>query len=233
MRCWRMRCWDIWRCGGKKKGGETWVGNKVFASTVRYRPNEMDIHIFTRDNKEDYISVTSSNDGVGIVLHWGYVNEPQMEVIKNFLLGLEDMVAIFIIWNFGGSPTAPTEWAEWRYNDEFMKKINDIYNSPTEENINALMAYIAEIAQEIQETWDYSKVPLQFSKLPQYDITAIKLSPHEINWKGLEYVRINYSIEPRQVDFQGWPETIIAPGNVVRQGRQGTDTGGYGTLSNE
>ena len=94
---------------------------------MKYRPQESEFRILMRDNGEDYISM-KSGESTSVTLHWEYINEPQMEVIKDLIINLGELAQFFLFGLYEWVPVLPTEKEEGFYRDEFIEKINDIYN---------------------------------------------------------------------------------------------------------
>lgn len=216
------RCWR----NARKRPVERGVGNGYYMRKDLYRPTEIAVDFFVRDNWEDYMSleIYERDEHPTFSRHWWYVNNSWMDAVWNAILSLwedRDIVENFFMAGIYNWDVAfATQWTRWVFADRFIEILNDIYTTQSQESVEALYAYITEVTEKAME-WDFSEIWLNFTEVPQWDVTDIELSTYEIDWTNLSRFELTYSILPRMAyDFR--EEITFDPPDAC-------GSGGYGS----
>ena len=167
MRCWRMRCWDIWRCGGKsKKAPGLWNSVEV-TRWLDPETGTFEMNFLISKDKKSYFSI-SENEWVPLVqAHWDYVSSEWWQALLARFNEFNQTAILF----FGGvnkkwETAEPFDWWIGTYTNESMEVFNAFYENPNEQTFAAFNAFLGETLEEVA-WWDYSSMPLRWDNMPQ------------------------------------------------------------------
>lgn len=170
MRCWRMRCWDIWRCWGKnKKASGLWNSVEV----IRWLDPEIgtfEMNFLISKDKKSYFSISDNEWAPLIQAHWDYVSSKWWQALLARLNEFSQSVMLFLVGvNKEWEMTTPFDWWIGTYTNESMEVFNAFYEDPNEQTLAAFNTFLEEKAQEVS-WWDYSGMPLHWDNMPQLTI---------------------------------------------------------------
>lgn len=167
MRCWRMRCWDIWRCGGKKKKVAGLWNSVEVIRWVDPETGSFEMNILISKDKKSYFSISDNEWIPSIQAHWDYVSSKWWQALVARFNEFDQTAILFL----GGvnkrwEATEPFDWWIGTYTNESMEIFNAFYEDPNEQTLAAFNTFLEEILEEVA-WWDYSSMPLHWDNMPQ------------------------------------------------------------------
>lgn len=147
MRCWKMRCWNIWRCWGPIKKKEKKLENKVWRETwegvvlwfLTFFSNDPDL--------DNTISIEEDQDTetweIKIVVGGFYsIEDEDARALWREMRESLDAEHVLGLFNFNDVRRWPQMWGIFL--PDALAQFNTFINNPTEEQINALKAFLEE-----------------------------------------------------------------------------------------